>query len=414
MDDDLFDSLDTAAKEDKVLPDGVTVKVLFGSWSNQKGFPVLKVTRNENGTVSLAQEKYDAVPDPEKPDSSTWWIPYNFATASNATFDVTTPSGWLEQGQKELLIQSTEGVSTWTNEEWLLFNRQQTGYYRVLYDDKNYKLLNKELNDGELDKIHPINRAQILDDLQDFVSSNRVPANNLCDTMAYLKKETSYAPWVAAKKAINDWNQNLQNSEKLKNFKKFVGDLVEPYYKQLSLTEQKEEVILDKLARNMAVNLACEFGVEKCLDDTYAEFKELLKGTKPSQNIRGIITANGIRKATNEEIATLWTKFLNNTSNDERQEILSSLGNIQNEATLEFYLKKSVEDFGDKTVSASERLKIITTIVGGGQKGVSLTIQFLTNATEMDNVNTKIGSLSTIFQTIAARVLTSEVKTQVK
>lgn len=384
---------------------------MFGSWSNQVGFPVLKVSRSENGSIVLSQEKYDTVQQNET-SKSTWWIPYNFGSASYPNLNDTKPSGWLEKNQTEAIIEWKENESKWNNSDWVLFNTQQTGYYRVWYDDTNYDLLNKELNEGKFDEtIHPLNRAQILDDLQEFVTSGRVSPKNLCNTMTYLAREKSYAPWTVAKRAITEWNQHLQASEKLPTFQRIVQSLVQPYYEQVKLIEEENDEILDKLARNTAVNLACEFGVSKCLDDTYSEFQKIISGNKTSQNVRGIIVGNGIRKANAEEIEKLWNQFLDSSSNDERQEIITSLGNIQDESILELYLKKSIEDFAGKTVSAAEREKIITTINGGGQHGVSLTINFLKD--QLENVNKALGSVSTIMTNVAKRVLTTEMQTKV-
>ena len=45
----------------------------------------------------------------------------------------------------------------------VIFNVQETGYYRVNYDKQNWELIIKQLNEDHT-KIHVINRAQIIDD----------------------------------------------------------------------------------------------------------------------------------------------------------------------------------------------------------------------------------------------------------
>lgn len=407
----MFNHLTVAAHDDESISAELTVNELFYSWSHQIGFPLLKVNRSEDGSIGLSQEKYDAVPQQNNTSKSLWWIPYNFGSASNPNLNDTKASGWLTNNQTEQIIEWKENESKWNKSDWVLFNTQQTGYYRVWYDDSNYDLLNKELNEGEFEKtIHPLNRAQILDDLQAFVLSGRVSAKTLCNTMTYLEREKSYAPWDAARRAIAQWKKHLQASEKLDTFHKVVRTLVAPYYKQVKLIEDEKDEILDKLARNMAVNLACEFGVPECLDETYSEFQKIISGNKTSQNVRGIIVGNGIRKANADEIEKLWNKFLDTQSNDERGEIISSLGNIAEES-LEIYLKKSIEDFEGKTVSAAERTQIITTISGSGQKGVSLTIDFLKS--ELANVNKTTNSVPSILNNVANRILTEDMFTKV-
>lgn len=177
---DLFEALDKAAKEDKTLNKNLNVKDLFGSWSNQKGFPLLKVTRNyANGSMTISQEKYTAIYRPNEIDPSTWWLPYNFASANKPEFEKTTPLGWLPKGTREKLIEPNKDTK-WTNTDWLLFNRQQTGFFRVLYDERNYDLVNKALNSNDREKIHPLTRSQYLDDLAEFVRSGRLKPMPQC------------------------------------------------------------------------------------------------------------------------------------------------------------------------------------------------------------------------------------------
>lgn len=389
----------------------MNVADLFGSWSNQKGFPLVTLTRNENGSITLHQEKYNAYVAIDT-DTSSWWIPYNLASAQNAIFDQTLPSGWMAKGEKTKCLTVSDGSDVkWSDNDWVILNRQQIGYYRIQYDDKNYNLIMKELNDGDLNKIHPVNRGQILDDLNEFVLRERVSAKHLCSALNYLSREKSYAPWQAANKIVDDWHHNFQTSKKLKSFQSLIGKSVAPYYDQLTINEGDDEPILNKVARNIAINLACEFGVTKCLQDTHSKFQQIINGKKVKPNIRSVAIFNGIRSANNEEITKLWSLFLNNGDKEERQEILSSLGNIASDATLNEYLRKSIADFNDKIVDATERTKIITTIAARSQKGLTLAIQFL--ATELETVQKMTKFVPSILHTIGRSILTVETDTKV-
>lgn len=239
----------------------------------------------------------------------------------------------------------------------------------------------------------------------------RVSAKHLCSAINYLSKEKAYAPWQAANKILDDWHRNFQTSNKLKSFQSLVGKSVAPYYDHLTINEADDEPILNKLARKIAINLACEHGVPKCLQNTYSQFKEIINGRKVKPNSRLAAIFNGIRSASDDEISKLWSLFLNNEDKEERQEILSSLGNIARKATLNEYLRKSIAEFNGKTVDGAERAKIITTIAGRSQNGLTLAIQFL--ATELENVQKMTGLLANIIRTIAPNILTVETDTKV-
>lgn len=364
-----------------------------------------------DGSVNLHQERYTSDLKPDEIDSSSWWIPYNFASAKSPVFNETAPFGWIAKGQKEVSIKPNATGITWTNDEWLLFNRQQTGFYRVLYDVDNYNLINGELNDGDLNKIHPINRAQILDDIQNFVLTERLAPKILCNSLTYLKRETSYAPWETAKRLFGEWNEKLRTSGKLSNFRNVVASLVKPFYEKWTLEEAEREEVFDKLSRITAVSLACEFGVSQCLADTYDKFKEFISGVNISPNIRSLAISYGIRKAINEEITKLWQIYVKSSNSDERMEIVSSIGSIPNDTTVGFYLNTCIQDANDTNVSSSERLVLVASVINSGQRGVTLTIQFLLR--ELIKVNSLVGSVPTILHSIAERILTTELATQV-
>lgn len=406
---DLFESLDKAAKEDKKLDSNLNVKDLFGSWSNQEGFPVLKVTRNSNGSVTLHQQKYNEVYKPDEIDPTTWWIPYNFATAKNPVFNETMPLGWLPKETREKLIEPNNDLK-WSKDDWLLFNRQQTGFYRVLYDEHNYNLVNEELNTGDPEKIHILTRTQYLDDLAEFVNSGRLPPTILFNALSYLEREKSYAPWVTASKTISNLKQILSASTKLDDFDAFVAKLVTPFYTNKTLDAIEGEGLFDKFSRSNAVDLACAFGVEQCLNETYTKFKDFIKsGNKPAPHNRGVIFGNGIRRAETSEILKFWTFFINTKSSDERKEAIISFGNIQNITDIELILNSTIVE--NTELSQSDRLSIIKSITERSQNGLTLTIQFLHR--DLDNVNQTIGSITYIFDWVANKIVTAEVETEV-
>lgn len=407
---DLFSSLDVAAKEDKTLDTKLMVKEIFGSWSNQRGFPLLTVNRNyKNGSLTLCQEKYDEMYPSTEVFLGTWWIPYNFATSTENIFDKTTPIGWMNTRTK--LIEPTE-FWKWSNNEWLVFNRQQTGYYRILYDEQNYKLITNELNSGNISRIHPLNRAQIIDDLNDFVRTGRLPYQIFFDLIIYLKNETKYAPWASARYAINEMKRNLAASEKQHHFTMFIAPLIEPFYKLIALNVTENEPHFNKYAREIAVNLACDFGVALCLNESYDEFKKFLQSGKTiSQHNRGLIIKNGIRTATENEIDQLWKQFLKSKNLDVRKEILSSIPNIQNATIMEWYLNQTINKTNEDEFSKTERYSLLTAEVDSNQDGLLRVVRLL--AINLKKVEKRIGNSKSLLKYIAARILTSDVRDEV-
>ena len=59
--------------------------------------------------------------------------------------------------------------------QWVIFNLQQPGYYKVNYDDHNWNLLIQQLLKDHR-AIAPINRAQIIDDALDLARAGGFPS----------------------------------------------------------------------------------------------------------------------------------------------------------------------------------------------------------------------------------------------
>lgn len=403
-------ALERAVKLDKTLDENYSVKEIFSSWSQQKGVPVLHVKRNANGTVTISQERYLAESQSE-PDLTTWWIPYNVASKQSPSFNITVPSGWLARDQRTKLVQQTAAVK-WAANEWILVNQQHTGYYRVQYEADNYKLLIAELTSGDLKKVHPNSRAQLIHDLFDFAKTNRLPDSLFLELIGYLKVETEYAPWSSADSAIAYYRKQLDGTQHYQHFRALIASVVAPIYKTIGLANSDEEAQFTKYIRSIVVDLACEFGVELCLNETYAALtRSLANGHFDSQNNRGLIYSNGLRKANATEVKAVWDRFTESKNNDERTEILRGLGYIGNATLLSQYLDRSIVDYVYDTFTNSERSVLVNSIGRNSQQGLALVLRLL--ASHTDESIKFFAGYNQLLLNLADRVVTNESQTQV-
>lgn len=77
------------------------------------------------------------------------------------------------------------------------------GFYRINYDQRNWAMLVQILNDkSRFEEIHPINRAQIVDDAMNLALSGRLDYMTALDITNYLAHERSYVPWKAGLVAL--------------------------------------------------------------------------------------------------------------------------------------------------------------------------------------------------------------------
>lgn len=234
---------------------------------------------------------------------------------------------------------------------------------------------------GDVDKIHPISRSQILDDLKDFVQTGRVPYELLFNLFKYLHRETEYAPWYSARQAILQIKNSLEEGcHEYNTFKQFVAYISEPFYKRNPIGGNGTH--FENYLRELATNLACEFGLSQCLKESHDLLLEAMESRSfKSPDNRALIYSHGLRSANASVVQNVWNYFLNVTNSNERIEIISSLGNIADKETLNFYLNEAL-NINNTFITSDERTALLISIVRGSQYGLLQTIETLTSSVD--------------------------------
>jgi aminopeptidase N len=166
----------------------------------QEGYPVISVHfHSTDSTFHLTQERFFDNKSRNVNDTSSWFIPINYGTASNIDFEDTSPSQFFVDGNNDLSFVDTN----YDGEEWFIFNKQQVGYYRVNYDTKNWNALAKALNSEDYRKIHVSNRMQLIDDSLNLAFAGYIDMDIAYEILLYLRQETDYFVWDAAMDYIN-------------------------------------------------------------------------------------------------------------------------------------------------------------------------------------------------------------------
>jgi len=209
--DDLWRELTRAGKVDNQLLAGDSIKEVMDTWTLKPGYPVLTVTSSTDKTVSMNQKRFYLSPNVANPHKTTWTIPINVAypLASNSGFNKTTPDKWFMANDASFTIEIQEHP--------YVINVQQTGYYRVNYDEKNWQHLAKVLKQ-DLKKIHKNNRAQILDDATNLARGNQMSYDMALALTEYLDKEDEFMPWMSALNAFTFIGLMLNDNSSLNEY----------------------------------------------------------------------------------------------------------------------------------------------------------------------------------------------------
>ncbi|XP_021963123.1 aminopeptidase N isoform X2 [Folsomia candida] len=411
--DDLWESLTEAAHHQTSLDPAITVKEIMDTWTLQKGFPVVHVERNYDAnepTATFTQTKFQLIKNETltQGEYSTykWWIPISYASINfNANFNRTKPSFWIKASDKAV----TKPIDT-NKQDWIIVNVQETGFYRVNYDLKNWGLLINQLR-SNASVIHPINRGQLMDDALNLARASLLPYDLAFNVTQYLKNEEEYLPWESFFNAFHFISTMMSKSSSYGTFKKYMRDLVHKEYTRLGYEQNESDSLLQRLHRTNVVSWACKVDHKGCLESTTTLFSEWMNSSSPNTenpiptNLKKVTYCTAIKMGGEKEWNFLWQRYLDGNVGSEKSTILTSLSCSRETWILNRYLTWSItENSGIRKQDTS----IVLRSMAATSVGNYLTFNFVRDkwAKLKEFLGDGLSSLGPIVKSIAARLNT--------
>ncbi|XP_073943303.1 suppressor of ER stress-induced death [Choristoneura fumiferana] len=358
---DLWSALTAAARRKDAFD--ADVAVVMDSWTLQTGFPVLTITRDySSGAVTFKQERFVLINNNETKESPVWWIPVSYTTASENDFNSTRPKLWLRGERSKVVRNISVG-----KDDWLIANIQQTGFYRINYDQRNWQMLIKILNDpSRFEKIHPINRAQIVDDAMNLALSGRLDYKTALDIINYLAHETSYVPWKAGLVALGYIDTMLSKGAYYLEYKRYVLHLLDGAVKDLGWEVAANESVVRAQHRVDLLTTACHLEHGECLEQAVRMYTNwMLTPNADASNdihadIRSTVYCVGVQAGGAREWNFAWDRFRAASSPSERELLLSVLGCTRAPYLLYRYLELSLRD--DSGIRKQDTLRVFSAV----------------------------------------------------
>uniref|UniRef100_A0A182JF00 Aminopeptidase n=1 Tax=Anopheles atroparvus TaxID=41427 RepID=A0A182JF00_ANOAO len=405
--DDLYAGLQAALMASGVglLPAGVTVRQLMDSWTSAAGFPLLNVYRTYGGEtetergVILSQERF--LSNRQLPNNHVFHIPYDFTGGNAPNF---TPS----PAQFRWLSSKAAKISTSVpDNQWLIFNRQQTGYYRVNYDAHNWELIVEALHENPM-QIHRRNRAQLVNDVYNLARADRVDFALALRLMAYLRKETEYAPWTAAGSALTYFHNKLRGTPNFEHFRLYVNRLLADIYPTLALTERPEETMLQRYLKQFLTTWACRVGYGDCLEQMRQALVAAQQANTPVHpDVATAVYCNGLAAdAGNDAFVWVYEQFKNSNNQAYRTVLIDALACSRNPAQLSSFITVALGTGSEfDGMLATERTRIVSAVYGASREGVDAVIDFLSVPSQVTEFVQRLGqsALNSAVSNIASR-----------
>ncbi|XP_067216456.1 aminopeptidase Q-like isoform X1 [Linepithema humile] len=290
-------------------------------------YPMLYVTRNYSTHKTVFE--YRNFTDKDTKHLRTF-VTYTSKSMLNFEKIFVNKSFWILP-QRSIVI-----TEKFDENDWIIVNLQQIGYYRVNYDTDNWLKLAQYMNSTKYIDIHVLNRAQIIDDAFHLFIRYQLNYATFWEITAFLALETNYVVWYPMFKAF-EYMTFIVSMKDANDLKEKMEKLLSGVLYRIKYEPLPYESVLIKCLRAEAIKWACIIANKECREvanmqmtrDLYSE-----SGTFVTQSEwKAWMYCNGLVSANSTiwyDVYDKWTatpdniKFLEYLTCSENPEIISN------------------------------------------------------------------------------------------
>ncbi|KAK5649479.1 hypothetical protein RI129_000508 [Pyrocoelia pectoralis] len=366
---DLYKNFQRALNEssENRLPPSMKIEDIMTTWDSVSGFPLVTVTRNYGSLLDNVQLKQRAFNNNNNQGNvGGWIIPINYATKCNSSFESTDPQEWLINSTKPITVPNLG------DDDWLIVNVQQSGYYRVNYDERNWALIADVLmKDHRI--IHPFNRAKLLDDCLHMGVTGDISPNVCAKLEEYVVNEDDPFVLMVIKEILANIDNKLYYAKGRNYFKDRVIYLLQGAYNRLTFDEQLNDKPSDNEARTGIIFWLCKMGHYECKSKTLAKFKAWKHNEgQISPDMQSAIFCGAMRSNNQNDFDYLFSLFTETTDHQFKTRLASGLACVEDEKSLERVLQYS---FNQRSPVLLEH--VIKTMHGSSKTGQETVLDFV-------------------------------------
>lgn len=251
---DLFSSMQEAYDED-YLGNNMDVANVMGSWVYQAGYPVITVSKLDDKLVFI-QNRYPCG------NGEIYSVPLSFTSEKEANFENKAAKIWLTQKGIEVPL-NTIGVNS---DEWIIFNIQQVGLYRVNYSPELWHSIGRGLR-MDINKIHKINREVLITELAiGYLKLEELLASDVLEVLLYLVNEPESAVWIEADPLLFSLSRSLFETPVFEDYLKFLQIITRTQLEKVKIEDLDGEPIERVMLKGILKNYNCYSLDDLCVD----------------------------------------------------------------------------------------------------------------------------------------------------
>ncbi|OWR41739.1 aminopeptidase N like protein [Danaus plexippus plexippus] len=347
------------------------------NWIDKTGYPVIRVVHRPGG-VQVTQEHFSFTTS-SRP--SNFRIPLTYTTRNEPNFNNLFPS--------EIMDLVSVVTTNLGEDDWIIFNIQGQGYYRVNYDDVLWQRIINALQDEEQrEKIHPLNRASILDDALNLARAGKLDYSIAFEIVLTMELETDYGVWKTfvrnmdfiRKRLMTFANDNDRDSQA---YAKLLEKLIVSVEEKLGFEPQNSDTAMVSLTRALVMEHACVSGYEPCIaaavDMFYDPNNDGEVNPEIPLEIRPVVYCTMAREGDEEVRAALRRRLEQETSRYERLVILESFACSEDAAFIDGLLADTIA--ANSPYVIEERFKIFVAVASSSFRNTNRALNFLRQRT---------------------------------
>jgi aminopeptidase N len=307
---------------------GKPVGEIAAGWTEQPGFPVVKVKREQSDNVSLTQERFTVNFTNAPPFE--WKIPLTYAVVglpadlSAVALAKAEASAKAGETPATLLMSRKFGsIHDISPDRALKLNVNGAGNYRVEYDQPSWKLLL-----GALKNLGVEDRVNLLSDAWGLVQANRAPIGLYFELVEKLPASTELAEREQIIHVLDFINRLLSGSSEQEEFQRYARSLLRPAFDAVGWETKPDEKPATANLRASLITALGNLDDPKIVATCRERFKAYLANPKSlAPDLRAAVFSVVGRYADESTWNELHQLGLKTTSIEEKQNYYDALAN---------------------------------------------------------------------------------------
>jgi puromycin-sensitive aminopeptidase len=333
---------------------GKPVKAIMAGYTQQGGYPVLKVETHETKTkrvLKLEQKRFlfDGSKDPSNP---AWHIPL-VITASGLKNPVVT---LMDKRETEISLPAAES-------KWVKINFGQSGFYRTAYPESLLDPLTKAMASNKLSK-SVMDYLGVLDDAMALARAGEIKTSKALDVVTSCKNQTDYNVWVTIASGVGSVDHILVEKEPCKRLHQFAQELFRPIVLKKGWDQQKKDSHTDLLLRSLVIHNLGRYGDEKVLAEARKRFQAFVKTGELAPNLRSAVYSLIAQYGDSADFDKLVEIYKKSPLQEEKVRVLRALTRFRKKEVI-----KKVLDFSLSNSVRNQDAYVILSTFGGNPEG---------------------------------------------